>query len=101
MPDTPKNAVKAPDSSQDPIKAMAEILKDSDLTAEDKQLLYDLSKTRFKHRRQMAYIALFGMFVVAGVSAVPDIDIDTNWLYPTLAAIVGAYYGVSAIRPNS
>ena len=99
MPDTPKNAVEAPNSSQDPVKAMAEILKDPGLDAKDKQLLYDLSKTRFKHRRQMAYIALFGMFVVAGVSTVTDID--TNWLYPTLAAIVAAYYGVSAIRPNS
>ena len=48
MPDTPKNTNTIPDSSQDPVKTLAEFLKDSELTPEDKQLLFDQAKTRFK-----------------------------------------------------
>ena len=101
MPGTPTVTDTSPGSSQDPVKTLAEILKDKNLTPEDKQLLFDQARTRFKHRRRMAYIALYGMFVVAGVSAIPGVELDTNWLYPTLAGIVAAYYGMSAFRPGS
>ena len=72
------------------------------MTAEDKQLLYNHTKTRFKHRRKMAYIALFGIFIAAGSSAIPGVNIEgINWLYGFFASIVAAYYGMSGFKPNS
>ena len=79
---------------------MAEILRDEKLTAEDKQLLYRLAKTRFWHRRMMAYIALVGMLGVSGASLfMPEADVA--WINSTLAAVVVSYYGASAVRPGS
>ena len=102
MPDTPKIPNKASGSDNDPVKALAEILKDEKLTAEDKQLLFDMARTRFKNRRRMAYISLFGIFGLALLSAVPSVVIDQiNWLYAMLAGIVAAYYGVSVLGPKS
>ena len=81
---------------------MAEILKDGNLTAEDKQLLFDLARTRFKHRRRMAYIALFAMIAITvGGFWFCKSGADMIWLSSPFTVIVGAYYGVSVIRPNS
>lgn len=102
MPDTPIAADNIPSSSQDPIKALAEILKDEGLTAEDKQLLYKHTTTRFRHRRIMAYIALISMIGFGIIDAFFAGDgFDVGWVNSTLAAIVFAYYGMSAWKPNS
>ena len=103
MPDTPRDGNS--ESSRSPIRMMAEILKDKDLNAEDKQLLYELAKTRFWHRRTMAYIALAGIFVFSGLQYLPETVSaarpDVTWINTTLAAIVVSYYGASAVRPGS
>ena len=102
MPDTPKIPNKATGANDDPVRALAEILKDEKFTAEDKQLLFDMARTRFKNRRIMAYISLFGILGFALLSAIPNFDIDQiNWVYATLAGIVATYYGMSAFRPSS
>ena len=98
---TPKNLDTSPSSSQDPVKAMAEILKDSELSAEDKQLLYDLARTRFKHRRSMAYISLFAMIGFGIANVLSNAEFDIAWINGTFAAIVGAYFGLSAFKPGS
>ena len=102
MPNTPKIPDKASGANDDPVRALAEILKDEKFTAEDKQLLFDMARTRFKNRRIMAYISLFGILGFALLSAIPNFDIDQiNWVYATLAGIVATYYGMSAFRPSS
>ena len=98
VPDTPHNQNE---SSRSPIRLMAEILRDSALTPEDKQLLYDLAKTRFQHRRRMAYIALAGILLFSLLSVLREPSPDVTWINTTLAAIVVAYYGASAARPGS
>ena len=98
MPDTPHNQNE---SSRSPIRLMADILRDSALTPEDKQLLYDLAKTRFRHRRRMAYIALAGILLFSLLSVLREPSPDVTWINTTLAAIVVAYYGASAARPGS
>ena len=100
MPDTPQTKQQSADATKSPIVLMADILRDDKLTAEDKQLLYDLARTRFFHRRLIAYIALAGMFAVAVASFFKP-TMDVGWLNSTFAAIVAAYYGMSSIRPNS
>ena len=80
---------------------MAEILRDSALTPEDKQLLYDLAKTRFQQRRRMAYIPLAGLLVFSLLAVLREPSPDVTWINTTLAAIVVAYYGASAARPGS
>jgi len=92
----PQNA-----DTNDPVKALAEILKCEKLDENDKQVLHEMAMTRFTHRRHIAYIALFGMFVVAVIEAFAKVDMNSSWLYPTLTAIVAAYYGASAYKPNS
>lgn len=128
MPDTPRDSNS--ESSRSPILMMAEILKDKDLNADDKQLLHDLAMTRFWHRRTMAYIALAGIFVFSGLQFLPEAVMvtvsppeggwtaeaaaaaataaakavarpDVTWINTTLAAIVVSYYGASAVRPGS
>lgn len=100
MPGTPNLKPEPTDATKAPILMMAEILRDDKLTAEDKQQLYDLAKTSFWHRRAMAYIALFGMFAF-GLASFFKPEFDVAWLNATFAAIVAAYFGVSALRPNS
>ena len=99
MPDTPRNGQN--ESSRSPIRLMAEILKDDELDKEDKQLLYEMAKTRFWHRRAMAYIALFGMLALAGAKLFFKADADVAWINATLSAIVVAYIGAAAVRPGS
>ena len=118
MPDTPQTQNE---SSRSPLRLMAELLKDPELTPEDKQLLYEFMKTRFWHRRVMAYVALVGILafsafavyspwlpptvVCEGMTAAATCPSpaapDVTWVNTTLAAIVVAYYGASAARPGS
>ena len=99
MPGTPTGP-GGNETTRSPVRMMAEVLRDEKLSAEDKQLLYDLARTRFQHRRYMAYIALFGLigFSVAKFFR-PEVDI--TWINVTLAGIVAVYYGVSGFRPGS
>ena len=55
-------------ANKNPLRMLADILKDSVLTVDDKRIIVDLWQTRFKHRRRMAYIslsALVALLVVA------------------------------------
>ena len=98
MPDTPRNGQS--ESSRSPLRLMAEILKDDELTEEDKQLLYDMAKTRFWHRRTMAYLSLFGLLGLAAAKYF-NAEFDVTWISATLSAIVVAYIGAAAARPGS
>ena len=118
MPDTPKTQNE---SSRAPSRMLAEILKDPDLTEEDKQFLYEFMRNRFWHRRVIAYVALVGIVAfsafamyspwlplpvicaeTAGATTCPSPPApDVTWINTTLAAIVLAYYGASAVRPGS
>ena len=101
-----------PASSEDPIRLMAEIAKDPNLAAADKTQLIEFAKNRFRHRRIMAYTALWAILIslaimmglaMAGGGALAAIK-DSSVLISIeafLTAIVGAYYGVSAWRPSS
>lgn len=102
MSDTPKINNKTPNTDQNPIKDLVEILKDKELTKDDKQLLFDHMRTRFKHRRTIAYISLLGIFLFAGISCIPGVEIeDASWLYGFFASIIASYYGMSGFKPNS
>ena len=91
---------------------MIAIAKDPDLEPEDKTQLIEFAKNRFRHRRRMAYIALWAVLVslgtlfvlaIAGADGLDEIK-DSSLLISIeafLTAIVGAYYGVSAWRPAS
>ena len=46
VPDTPQTKQQSADATKSPIVLMAHILRDDKLTVEDKQLLYDLARTR-------------------------------------------------------
>jgi len=56
---------------------------------------------RWKHRRRMAYIALFSMLVLTAYAVSPWIEIARleklsdiiEWFYFAMASIVGAYMG--------
>lgn len=101
-----------PASGQDPIKVMMEIAKDPDLAAADKTQLIEFARNRFRHRRLIAYTALWALLVslgvllgmaIAGGEGLDQIK-DSSLLISIeafLTAIVGAYYGVSAWRPAS
>ena len=56
-----------PPSGQDPIKVMMEIAKDPDLLPADKTQLIEFAKNRFKHRRRIAYTALWALIVSLGL----------------------------------
>ena len=99
MPDTPLDG--ASESSRSPIRMMAEILKDERLTATDKQLLYSMAKTRFWHRRTMAYVALAGMLGFGVLDFFSVGEADMTWINSTLSAVVVAYIGAAAVRPGS
>ena len=99
MPNTPM-AHERNEATRSPVRIMAEILRDEQLTPEDKQLLYDLARTRFQHRRYMAYIALFGL-IGFSVAKFFKPDVDITWINVTLAGVVAVYYGVSGFRPGS
>ena len=117
-----KNA--KPESSRDPLRIMVEIAENQNLSVEDRAYLIQYSRDRFKNRQFMAYLCLsviilslvflyVGAFVdglspcvqsgeCAGVlSTVKNNQTLIIWINGFLAAIVGAYYGVSALRPSS
>lgn len=105
------------ESSRDPLSIMIEIAKDDRLSPEDKKRLIMYSQNRFTNRRKMAYLALYGILaslgflllatIVDGISSSTILEsIGDNkslfaWIEGFLAAIVAAYYGVSAWRPAS
>ena len=118
MPDTPTTQNEA---GRAPSRMLAEILRDPDLTKEDKQFLYEFMRNRFWHRRVIAYVALVGILAfsafavgspwlpppvvcegtAAAVTCPTPESPDVTWINTTLAAIVLAYYGASAARPGS
>ena len=108
---------KPPESSRDPLSFIVEIVKDPDISDNDKATLIQYSRERFRNRRIMAYVSLFAIvtsFILIFVAAIIDGLFETkilqaidqnSGLFGTieglLAAIVAAYYGVSAWRPSS
>ena len=49
------------DSARDPLKVLAEIFADKDISPGHKDALFLLAQRRFRHRRRMAYIALISI----------------------------------------
>ena len=106
-----------PTSGNDPLERMEGILKDEKLSDDQKNYLLRFSATRFKHRRKMAYIALWtiiGSLAILLLMAAIDCKQGTTMLAQLkevqalligievfLTGIVGAYYGTSAARPSS
>ena len=102
---------------------MIEIVKDEAILPQDRQALLAYAQQRFQHRRKMPYVALFTIvasvillflsaFIPAGCQNKPckaNVVLDIlgqnyaliSWIEGFLAAVVGAYYGVSAVRPSS
>lgn len=113
----PLNVTTESDASRDPLRIMIEIAKDDKLSREDKTRLIMYSLNRFRNRRKMAYIALYGIItslgflllatLIDGISSSNILDsiVDNKslfiWIEGFLAAIVAAYYGVSAWKPAS
>lgn len=114
----------SPEASQDPLTSLMKIAKDKDIDPEVRQWLFDYAVTRFKNRRQMAFIALLtiiAMLFFLGFGALYDglsecvasmkctgilasmqkIEDVLVWGMGFLASIVAAYYGVSSFRPSS
>ena len=106
-------------ASNDPLARMIEIAKDTELSPEDKSALIQFSHDRFKNRRIMAYISLWtiiaslafllGASIFDGTGGNPTkilTGISQNQgligtVLGFLTAIVGAYYGLSSLRPSS
>lgn len=102
-------------ANRNPLRMLADILKDSALTVEDKRIIVDLWKARFEHRRRMAYIslgALLALLVVAlcvvlfpslatARSNLVEMRDHIVWLASFFMAIVLAYFGVSGFKPAS
>ena len=103
------------DASKDPLRIMIEILENEILSDEDKRRLLIYSQARFTNRRRMAYLALYAIILslaflllatfIDGMSSTTILEsIGENqqlfaWIEGFLAAIVAAYYGVSAWKP--
>ena len=106
-----------PTSGNDPLERMEEILKDEKLSDEEKNYLLQFSATRFKHRRKMAYVALWTvisslalLLLMAAIDCKQETTMLANLkevqsllivIEVFLTGIVGAYYGISATRPSS
>ncbi len=104
-------------SARNPIDRMIDIVKDPDISDEDKAKLILYARNNFKNRRKMAYICLTAivmsfalLFLAAFIDGTRDCKIlgaiqGAQGLFASieafLTAIVGAYYGVSAWRPSS
>ena len=100
-------------AAKNPLKALADILKDKDLSGDDKRVLVEIWRRRFFHRRVMAYMALSAMvlslavlflgalFVTNFGSMLSEVSTLITWIEGFLAGIVAAYYGMSALRPAS
>jgi hypothetical protein len=114
---------QTPDSAKDPISIMIKIIKDPDIDDADKTTLITYCQSRFKHRRRIAYISLwtiigsvFFVFAAALFDGMPltgdekpstilsVLGSNSGFLGTVeglLAAIVGAYYGISGWKPSS
>lgn len=90
-----------PGSSPTSVQTMIAILKDEKLDDDDKKFLIDRARNSFRVRRRMAYVCLAGIFVLSVFDALPYFDVDLAWANGPLAAVVLAYYGATAFRPNS
>lgn len=107
----------APSSAEDPLKIYRAILADPKLSNEQKDWLLDRAVNRFRHRRRLAFGAFAALMVslgaalagavadgIWGTSIVANIQEATTLLGLTnslLTGIIGAYYGVSSLRPSS
>jgi hypothetical protein len=128
MPDQPSvvpvKVETAPEAGRDPIKIMVEIAENEKLSKEDRENLIRYAQTRFTNRRRMAYIALsaivgsLALILIAAfidgfstcptgqtcqsiLGAIKKSQTLLAWIEGFLAAIVAAYYGVTAWRPAS
>jgi len=61
-------------------------------------------KDRWKHRRRMAYIALFAILVVTYVCLfkidarkLDALEVIVTWFYVTMGSIIGAYVGFATL----
>jgi len=120
----PFRVEKASEAGRDPLRIMIEIAKDAVLSDADKTALISYSQARFTNRRRMAYVSLYALvaslaflFIAAlidGLGSCPTGQTCQGilgsiknsqglitWIEGFLAAIVAAYYGVSAWRPAS
>ncbi|MCP4119489.1 MAG: hypothetical protein GY737_29640 [Desulfobacteraceae bacterium] len=120
----PVTVETAPEAAKDPLERMIEIAENDKLSDQDKNTLIKYSRERFVNRRRMAYLALYtlilslaALFIAAfidGFTTCPEGRTCTGvlqsikesqtlfiWIEGFLAAIVGAYFGVSAWRPAS
>ncbi|WP_430815292.1 hypothetical protein [Carboxylicivirga sp. RSCT41] len=107
------------ESGRDPLRIMVEIATNKEISDADKTALILYAQRRFTNRRRMAYVALYtiiaslGLLFIAAfydglsnskdgiLKAVEDSQSLIIWIEGFLAAIVAAYYGVSAWRPAS
>ena len=101
---------EAVESGNDPVQRLATILKDRGISPENKTVLIQFARGRFRYRRLMAQWALAALIVqvpvlyVGGYYNAPlDGEVATllTWVDGFLASIVGAYYGTTAWRPSS
>jgi hypothetical protein len=106
-----------PSAANDPLDQYRAILKDPELTTDQKDWLIHRANRRFRNRRRMAYLALSALLAVLtvlvaaalvdgiwGTTIVRQLQNAANLLGVTnalLASIVGAYYGFSSFRPSS
>ena len=102
-------------ANRNPLRMLADILKDGSLTIDDKRIIVDLWKARFHHRRRMAYISLGALLALLAatlcVVLIPWLaTAKTNlmemrdhvvWLGSFFMAIVLAYFGISGFKPAS
>lgn len=100
-------------AAKNPIRVLADILKDPELKTDDKRIIVDIWQRRFFHRRIMAYLALSGLLMslvllFVGVFFVENFGAMLSeattlitWLEGFLAGIVATYYGMSALKPAS
>ena len=107
-----------PDAARDPVKVVADVVANPDLSDDDKIEIISLANKRFRHRRRMAYIALgaiiaslIAVFIAAFIDgagenskileSLAEAGALLAWIEAFLASIVAAYFGVSAWRPAS
>jgi hypothetical protein len=108
----------ATSAARDPLERYAEIVKDPDLTNEQKDFLLQVASRRFRNRQRMAYVSLCGIVATLGVvllGAVIDGLVTGSTIVASLmeaanllgitnalfTAVVGAYFGVTSFRPSS
>ena len=103
------------EAARDPIRVLADILGDQRLTDGQKKALFSLAQNRFRHRRRMAYGALFSLVVSLALlflsscfpTRIPIIANMTSalpliiFIEGFLTTIVAAYFGMSSLRPSS